>query len=414
MEKISRQVLGWYNGACMRLILINSNPLPSSDTESLQFIQSATALTKISEVYLIARKGISESVETYYKMSIPENLYVHLLPGLKVKIKKVRISSNIPFFLLSLFRILNIIRRQKITAIIVRNLKIGYFLLKCRRLLSMPPIIFESHEIFTMSFRDEMARRGIKYHKKGHKIEKMERFVYKNADGIICMTGQIAKIIKEQFVSRGHILVAPNGVDLEHFCQNKEPLHNHGFYKTNTILYIGSLHYWKGIDVLLKSMQYLNNDVKLIIVGGTPEAINRYQTLADELNISHRVRFEGFVPPDKRFNFFSRADVCVLPLRCVSLASYSTSPLKLFEYMAAGKPIVASDLPAIREILSNNVNAVLVAPDDPNALSEGISRLLSNHELALRLSQQASLDVMEYTWDKRAERIKKFIESHWS
>jgi len=399
----------------MRLILINANPLPSPDPESLQFIQAAAAIAKISEVHFISSRGLSESVETYYDLHMSNNLHLHFLPGLKVRSEKIRISSHLPFFILSLLNTLNITRKQKIDAIIIRNLKLGYFLLKCRSFVRLPPILFETHEIFTMSFRDEMTIKGIGSHKKEHKIEKMEGFVYKNADGIICITSHLARIIKERFVIKGPILVVPDGINFEHFHQNKEPLHyNHGSHKTNTILYIGSLHHWKGIDVLLKSMQYLNNDVKLIIVGGTPETINRYQTLAEKLNINHRVRFEGFIPPNKRFDYFSKVDICVLPLKKFSISSYFTSPLKLFEYMASKKPIVASDLPAIREILSNNVNAILVAPDDPKALSEGISRLLSNHELALRLSHQASLDVMEYTWDKRAERIKKFIESHWS
>ncbi len=397
----------------MKLILVNPNPLPSPDPESLQFLQTAVALAKNNiDVYFIVSKGLSESVETYYNLQIPRNLHLYLLPCFKIQYAKMRISSNLPFFFLSLFKMLDIIKKQKINAIVVRNLKLGYFLLGWGHILNLPSLFFETHEIFTMSFREEMSRKGIKSHKKEYKIEKMERFVYKTANGIICITGQLSRIIKEQFAIKGPVLIAPDGVNLEFFHGNKELLcHKRDSRGIKTILYIGSLHHWKGIDVLLKTMQYLNNDVKLLIVGGNSEVIRRYQILADELNISNRVHFEGFVSPSCRFNYFSKADICVLPLKPVNIASYCTSPLKLFEYMASKKPIIASDLPAIREILFHNTNSILVPPDDPKALADGIRCLLENPALREKLGEQAATDVHEYTWDKRAEKIISFIQS---
>src|SRR4029453_17817516 len=86
-------------------------------------------------------------------------------------------------------------------------------------------------------------------------------------------------------------------------------------------------------------------------------------------------------------------------------STHFTSPLKLFEYMAAGRAIVASDLPAIREVLRHEVNALLVTPGDSTALAGGIERLLADSELAARLARNALNDVDDYTWSRRAEGL---------
>ena len=104
------------------------------------------------------------------------------------------------------------------------------------------------------------------------------------------------------------------------------------------------------------------------------------------------------------------AGVAVLPLPDNLMARYFTSPLKLFDYMAAGAPIVASDLPTVREVLSDGDNALLVPPEDPAALATAIRRLLVNGGLADRLRRTAFEQVRAYTWDARAARIIEALE----
>lgn len=84
-------------------------------------------------------------------------------------------------------------------------------------------------------------------------------------------------------------------------------------------------------------------------------------------------------------------------------------PLKLFEYMASGRPIIASDLPALREVL-NDKNALFFKPSDASDLARVIKMLISSQTLGYHLSQQALADVKEYTWDKRAKKILEFIK----
>jgi glycosyltransferase involved in cell wall biosynthesis len=101
----------------------------------------------------------------------------------------------------------------------------------------------------------------------------------------------------------------------------------------------------------------------------------------------------------------------VLPLVRSAFGNAFTSPLKMFEYMAAGRPIVASDLPALREVLRDGENALLVPPEDPQALAAAIQQVRSDRALAERLVACAAEDVRAYTWDIRGQRIVQFLRA---
>ncbi len=85
-----------------------------------------------------------------------------------------------------------------------------------------------------------------------------------------------------------------------------------------------------------------------------------------------------------------------------------TSPIKLFEYMASGRPIVATSIPSVSEILEDGVNAVLVPSDSAEALKTGINRALRDPELSERISRRAAEDVRSYTWEERAKKLLGF------
>jgi len=395
----------------MRLIYAHQNPLTSPDPASLQVINTCAALAKESEVHLIASKGGHESIGDYYNLCIPNTLYLHLLKRPTIDLPHLRFTWNLPFYVASLIKILQIVRMQKIDALLVRNLKLGHFLLKWCRFLNIPLIIFETHEIFTLSFRDEINLRG-KNPAKEKKLVQREAYVYRKADGLICITRHLADMIKDKFETNVRILVAPDGVDLDSLSKNALSLAGSSRGKLGkTLLYLGSLHHWKGIDVLIKAMQYLPG-IFLLVVGGNADNINYYHSFAEQHGVRNRVHFEGFVVPSRRFEYFHIADVCILPLKPVHIASYFTSPLKLFEYMASGKPIVASDLPAIREILSHNINSILVPSDNPEALAGGVRYILENPAIGEKIARQAAVDVLSYTWDKRTKKIMDFIRSY--
>ena len=183
------------------------------------------------------------------------------------------------------------------------------------------------------------------------------------------------------------------------------------------VMYTGHLYFWKGVDTLLELAKTYsqklnhqspttNHQLLFVFLGGTEFDIKNFKQKANGLN---NVLILGHKPPKEIPKYLQAADVLVLPNSKNDEKANWTSPLKMFEYMASGVPIVASDLPVIREILNEN-NAVFVEPDNTKSLMQGIKKVLTNKELADKLKTQAYQDVQNYTWQKRAEKILKFIK----
>jgi glycosyltransferase involved in cell wall biosynthesis len=178
-----------------------------------------------------------------------------------------------------------------------------------------------------------------------------------------------------------------------------------------TIGYAGHLYPWKGVNLIVEAVAALP-DSRALIVGGHPQEpdLARVQAFAAELDCASRVTFTGLVAPTDVAARLRAADVLVLPNPASAVSSAFTSPLKLFEYMAADRPIVASDLPSIREVLAHERNALLVPPGNPQALTAAIRRLKDDRALGVRLAERALEDVRGYTWAKRAERLEALFD----
>ena len=117
------------------------------------------------------------------------------------------------------------------------------------------------------------------------------------------------------------------------------------------------------------------------------------------------VTLTGFVPPARVPEYLAAADILVMPTTPDLAYAAFTSPLKLFEYMASGRPVVASDIPVIREVLEPGVNALLYPPRDADALATAALRLVHEPGLSAVLAEQAWADVQQYGWQRRAQRI---------
>ena len=132
---------------------------------------------------------------------------------------------------------------------------------------------------------------------------------------------------------------------------------------------------------------------------------SRVRSRAEALGIADRVFLLGMVPQPEVARISARARVVAVPVRRTEMTLRHTSPLKAFEAMAAGRPILASDLPSSREFLRHGENAWLVPPDDPVALAEGLARLLGDDALSERIARTAFADAVAFSWDARARRL---------
>jgi len=269
--------------------------------------------------------------------------------------------------------------------IYTRHLKLASVLLK--RLPDIP-LIYEAHEVFSM---------------KRHSLFHLEKFVFKNAKGIVSISHGLIKKVRELFSLRVPVAIIPDGVNLKIIEQEQKQK------IPGDVVYVGQLYPWKGVKTLVASMEYLPG-VKLTVVGGGSEKEKKeIEKLVDKFNLRDRVKLTGFLPYQKALQYMTGASVLVLPLENETISRYFTSPLKLFEYMACHIPIVASDLPTIREILRDE-SALFAMPGDAKGLAAAIEKIFKNKSLAKKLADDAYILSKEYSWKKRTERIVKFLE----
>ena len=213
---------------------------------------------------------------------------------------------------------------------------------------------------------------------------------------VIAITRGLKDFYVEKYgAASDKILVAPDGVDMEKFDigitkeEAREKL-NLPLDK-KIILYTGHFYKWKGVDALIQSGKFLDENTLIYLVGGTEEGIARYELLVADCE---NIIIAGHKPHGEIPYWLKAADVLVLPNSGKeAISKIYTSPMKLFEYMASGIPIAASDLPSIGEILndpstgSGRGNALLVEPDNPEALAEGIKKILQNPDFSGKISR---------------------------
>ncbi|MEX0935062.1 MAG: glycosyltransferase family 4 protein [Candidatus Paceibacterota bacterium] len=228
---------------------------------------------------------------------------------------------------------------------------------------------------------------------------------------IVVVNSIIKGLLIEKGILREKIIVAPNGVNIGVFNINisQEAARSKVEIPKNDhiVMYTGSfyLYDWKGIDVLLDSIEHLAIECTVVLIGGSRAEIESIKKIYNHKNLM----LVEHVPHSDIPFYLKSANVLVLPNTGDSRrGSHYTSPVKLFEYMASGVPIVASQLPAITKIL-NNKNACLVEPGNPKALARGITKVIQDREYADIRAEQAFLDVQQYTWKARAQKIINVI-----
>lgn len=246
------------------------------------------------------------------------------------------------------------------------------------------------------------------------------RHCFKKLRGIITQNTIKIKKIKEDFnISDKKLLYAPNAVDIKKYFINETkeelrkkyniPIH------TKIISYIGkykTMGMDKGVKDLVAVFSNIINkkDVHLLIVGVNKIEYKEVVSLCRQNNLSADVyTIVKHVSQYDVVRYLKLSDIFIMNYPFNDHFAYYMSPMKMFEYMASKNPIVATDLPSVREVLNRN-NSVFVNSDDRASLEEGIIRILNNPDLAKKLLENAYHDVKRYTWEIRAKRIINFIK----
>lgn len=232
--------------------------------------------------------------------------------------------------------------------------------------------------------------------------------LFNSAEAITCASldyiknSQIADIFIK---SSAKFYEVPFGVDLNRFKPDEK-----WQIKKNVILFVGSLdkaHNFKGLDNLLSAMAQIKNKESSLIVVGSGNLLNYYQQLAQKKGISDRVFFAGSVDDKSLPIYYNKADLLVLP----SVNKHEAFGLVLLEALASGIPLIASDLPGVRTVFSNEVEGLLVKANNVDDLTVKIDTVLANEDNWQKMCRAArALAENKYSWQKNINKINNLYQ----
>jgi glycosyltransferase involved in cell wall biosynthesis len=228
----------------------------------------------------------------------------------------------------------------------------------------------------------------------------LERYVWRSADKVLVVTGVLQKAVAAAGVPPEQIAVVPNGIDPAQFAALPAREAGDG---PLVLGFVGFVRDWHGLEAVIAAMAAEPHGaiLQLVVVGDGP-ARETLQRQAQSLGLADRVTFTGLQPREAIPALVAGFDIALQPL----VVSYA-SPLKIFEYMAAGRAIVAPDQPNIREILRDGETAVLFDPQASGAMWRAIQRLAGDPALRARLGEAARAEIArrDYTWRGNAVRV---------
>lgn len=237
------------------------------------------------------------------------------------------------------------------------------------------------------------------------KAEEVAGQVFRAASTMLAVSNEVADYIKGWEIPENKVQVVPNGIDPRRFPENLKP----SFTKSKSTFnlgFVGSLKPWHGVSHLIDAFALFHqdrSDTRLILIGDGPQR-DHLEDLVSRHSLEESVHFTGSVAPDEVPGWLASLDVAVAPYP--PMEDFYFSPLKVFEYMATGLPIVASEIGQLKDLIQHEVNGLLCPPGDRTALVDAITRLYKKPGLRNRLGQSARATVMnQYTWDRVAEAI---------
>lgn len=243
----------------------------------------------------------------------------------------------------------------------------------------------------------------------------LNRWCYRKARGVTATNIMKMKSFQKEFnVEPARMLHKPCPVDASAFrisVSQEEARKKLGIsLDQKIVLYCGQVLLWKGVDGLLESHKYLgkNEFIYFIVGGDDKKVLSDFKEKHRALGARNVVIVEGQLHHDIPF-WLKVADALVLPNTARDpVSKYDTSPLKLLEYMASSKPIVAADLPSIRNIVDDSM-AWFYEPDNPKALADAVHAAFSEPDKSQKRCQKANEEVEKYVWERRLTDIRNFI-----
>lgn len=388
-----------------QLAYIYLNDLYNSRGSTYQVFNVVDSLSKYYEITFISgwisNKHLNEILNFFSKKLV-------------FKVKKIPIkliTGNILFEKISRafysFFILFHLKFNYYDAIYTRDFSFLFFYSYVQKFFRLKaPIFYEPHTI---------------YHKSSPNKVSFEQ--EKKALSCVNYYFPISHGIKEDLIryfelSEDKITVLPDGVDFKLFKSiHSSKKYAHKKYAIpldkKIIVYSGSFFDWKGVDTIVLSAKFIKSkDVVILIFGGRGESFDEINRLVKEEKLEDSIVIDSSLPYEELIKILKSSDIAVIPNKnTTSIGSKYTSPLKIFEYMAAGLPIVSSDVPAMKEILDNEKNTLYFKAGDEKSLAKSIDRLMFDDKLRSAIKTNNLIKVNDYSWNNRAMKTHEVVRT---
>jgi glycosyltransferase involved in cell wall biosynthesis len=384
-----------YQNRSMNIIVASGGNIPSRFAHSFNVMKMAQGfykigynvevMTSLSLPTLLERIRIKNLYEFY---SIDKNISVKFVPSFSFS--ALRRGAN---FIKSDFKIAKYCKKKNVDLVYCRSYRIPYYCVK-----EGIPTIIETH---TTNYK----------HPDLQKIYEISND--SNFRGLVT----ISKAIKKEHIKRGipeeKVFVFEDGVDLDRFEINDDMY----FWRNklglpedkNLVIYCGQLYKEKGIEhILLTAKKLIDENMLFMLVGGFQNDIDKWKRYCKEKLISNVV-FKGFINNSDIPKYLKAADVLIMPYQ--TDISYNvmdintTSPMKLFEYMASKRPIVATNIPTISKVIKHNKSGLLAEPNNIEQLASYTKELIEDNEKSKRISTNAFEGARKYEWRERCRKI---------
>ena len=382
------------------IIYISSSTIFSGSANEIQVLNMCAAFQQNG----YKTNLIINSKQKKINISKLNDFYGINLSKIKFKFIYYKRSKGLEFLIFSkalLFYIFNIKDFKKKYIIFSRNLYSAFFfgvILNYR-------IFFECHSL-----------------ENGIRNTLQNKILNKNNINFICITNALKKILLDQIaINKKNLanisilsdcsVVNNNILSYQEKLKTRKNLFikNTNITHKNLIGYFGSLHPCRGIELIL-NIAKLSNKYTYVIFGGDSKSISN---IKDKNHIPKNIIFMGYVSPSQSKYYMTLMDVLLMPYQekvSIGVKNVDTSkwmsPLKMFEYMSSGVPIISSNLEPLKEILIHRVNSLLTDYDDPLKWFKNIETLINDKKINLMISQNAFSDLNnKYTWNKRAKKI---------
>lgn len=394
----------------MRLLYVADASLPAEAANTLQVMKMCTAFAAAgAEVTLLARpKGVKPGkiVEpAHWPREISE--FYGVTPAFKLtrarRLWPGRSRNDVWNGVFSFSCLVWALRHRKDFDVLYTRLP---FLAMLASRFGIPAV-YEAHRLLPDEGKKSKAR--------------ARKIIAGHAKPAFLGTVSISECLKQLYVDMGFeadkIVVAHDAVDLERF----EPLLSQSEARAQlravgldipdsarVVGYSGHFYTGRGIPELLECAAK-QPDWTFLFVGGNARDLQIYGERARERNLNN-VRFVGFVPNAQLPPYIFASDVVAMPYTSSTGSAQFMSPMKMFEYLAAGRAVVATDWPPVREVLRHEENALLIPPDCADNLEQALGRVLNDDGLRVKLEGAAREEAEHYTWAGRASELVTWIE----